>query len=276
MMNFSRVNHRNWLGKLLRLPLRLLPGSVVMPIWQGKLRRKKWIVGSFNHGCWLGSYEFAKQQRMVDIVKPGNVFFDVGAHVGFYTLLASSLVGETGKVFAFEPLPRNLGYLEKHLQLNAVANTTLFKAAVSDSSGELRFQEGAGHSMGQIHAEGTLVVPCVSLDDLYARKAIPLPDIVKIDVERAEASVLRGAENILRHSRPTIFLATHGAEVHAECLAILGSFGYACSALEENQTLESCDEVIAVKPGPAAPTGFGCGPEINRRSTSRGRGEPAA
>jgi FkbM family methyltransferase len=250
MMNFSSVNHRSWMGKLVRLPLRLLPGSTVMPIWQGRLRGKKWIVGAFNHGCWLGSYECAKQKRMVDVVKRGDVVFDVGAHVGFYTLLASSLVGETGKVFAFEPLPRNLGYLEKHLHLNAVRNTVLFKAAVSDSTGEVHFREAPSHAMGQINAEGSLVVPCVSLDDLCAQKAIPLPDLVKIDVEGAEARVLRGAENILRHGRPTIFLATHGPEVHVECLAILRSFGYACVALEQFQIPESCDEVIAIKAGP--------------------------
>jgi FkbM family methyltransferase len=249
MMNFSGFDHRSWFGKALRLPLRLLPAAMVMNIWQGPLRGKKWVVGSFNHGCWLGTYEFAKQQRVAAAVKPGDVFFDVGAHVGFYSLLASSLVGETGRVFAFEPFPRNLGFLEKHLQLNGASNTTVFKAAVSDRPGELRFREGEGHSMGQIHAEGTLVVPCVSLDDLYTQNAIPLPNVLKIDVEGAEAHVLRGAENILRRSQPTIFLATHGQEVHAECLAILRSFGYACAPLEENQALESCDEVMATRAG---------------------------
>jgi FkbM family methyltransferase len=247
MIDFSGTLTRTWLGRLVRAPLRLLNGSMVMPVMQGKLRGKKWIVGSFVHGCWLGSYESSKQQRMAQVVRPGDAFLDVGSHVGFYTLLASTLVGESGKVFAFEPAPRNLDYLEKHLSINGVRNTTLFRVAVSDAPGEVRFRENECSAMGQIDSAGTLVVPCVSIDDLYDRKLIPLPNVMKIDVEGAEAHVLRGAEQVLREGHPTIFLATHGSEVHAESVRLLTSFGYVCSALNDGHSLDSCDEVIAVK-----------------------------
>lgn len=66
---------------------------MVVPVLQGSLRGRKWIVGSSNHGCWLGSYEWKKQRLFTRTVSSGDVVFDIGAHVGFYTLLASVLVG---------------------------------------------------------------------------------------------------------------------------------------------------------------------------------------
>jgi FkbM family methyltransferase len=249
MFNFSDLNTNRCIGKLLRSPLHLLPKHMTVRIWQGKLRGKKWIVGSSTHGCWLGSYEADKQQLVVKTVKPGTVFFDVGAHVGFYTLLASSLVEECGKVFAFEPFPRNIEYVEKHLKLNCVHNVTLFTAAVSDYVGKARFQAGPSSSMGQLSENGGLVVDLVSLDGLFAKGAIPLPDYVKIDVEGAELSVLAGARRILTLGHPTIFLATHGAAVHSSCVSLLGSLGYTCVPLDPARQNEACDELIAQKQG---------------------------
>jgi len=59
-MNFSAISNKNIFGKILRFPLRFIPTKVVVPILQGTLKGKKWIVGSSNHGCWLGSYEYEK------------------------------------------------------------------------------------------------------------------------------------------------------------------------------------------------------------------------
>ena len=249
MINFSGVDNRPWYSRLLRFALGFLPANMTMRIWQGTLCGKKWIVGSFTHGCWLGSYECQKQRIIADVIKPGTVFFDVGAHVGFYTLLASALVEDRGRVIAFEPLPRNIEYFEKHIALNKVQNVMLIKAAVSDQPGEMRFQEGQASSMGRISENGTHVVEMVSLDDLVSRHAIPFPDYMKIDVEGAELFVLEGARQILRERQMTIFLATHGSDVHGKCLLLLQSLGYSCRSLDENKDLESCDEVIASNHG---------------------------
>jgi FkbM family methyltransferase len=258
MFNFSGIDHRGRLGRILRLPLCLVPKNMVMRICQGKLRGKKWIVGSFNHGCWLGSYEFEKQNLIAKMVSPGAVFYDVGAHVGFYTLLASSLVQKIGKVFAFEPFPKNIEYLEKHLMMNGVENVTLFKAAVSDHAGETAFQEGPGSSMGQISERGELVVELVALDDLFHKGLLPLPYFIKIDVEGAELSVLTGARHMLTVGRPTIFLATHGTAVHLDCLSLLRSLGYTCVPLDNTKDIRSCDEIMATKQNiPMAPNPHG-------------------
>jgi FkbM family methyltransferase len=250
MGRFSSIlglSNQSLAGRILRLPLGLLPGNMTMPIWSGRLRGKKWIVGSSNHGCWLGVYERAEQKLVAKTVRPGTVFFDVGANVGFYTLLASLLVGDNGRVFAFEPLPKNIDYLEKHLALNGAKNVTLLKAAVSDHSGQARFYETSCRATGQISGAGSLPVELVSLDDLFLNGALPLPDYLKIDVEGAEFLVLSGAQHLLDLGRPTIFLSTHGAEVHAQCLSLLESLGYAFHPLYANRDIVSCDELVAAK-----------------------------
>jgi len=86
-MNWLRISDKSLFGKVLRFPLRLLPAQTRMPIMQGRLKGKRWIVGSSNHGCWLGSYEFDKQHLFERTITQGSIVFDLGGHVGFYTLL---------------------------------------------------------------------------------------------------------------------------------------------------------------------------------------------
>src|SRR3989454_7017615 len=109
--NLSAVSSRSVAGKFLRWPLRFVPRELAVPIRQGALRGKRWVVGSSTHGCWLGSYEYTKRKLFESYVIAGDVVYDIGANVGFYTLLASVLVGRGGQVVAIEPLPRNIAYL---------------------------------------------------------------------------------------------------------------------------------------------------------------------
>jgi FkbM family methyltransferase len=215
---------------------------------QGRLRGKKWVVGSSNHGCWLGSYEYEKRRLFERTVKEGFTVFDVGAHVGFYTLLASVLVGPTGKVFAFEPLPRNIRYLKEHLRRNGVVNVSVVEAAVSDQSGCAFFEEGIDHSRGHLATGGRLRVRTVSLDELVFQGELPPPDCIKIDIEGAEMLALRGAQSVLSGYRPTIFLATHGYEAHRKCCGVLNTFGYELRPLGRS-SLDLADEVLATWPG---------------------------
>jgi protein-L-isoaspartate O-methyltransferase len=139
MANLSSISNETLIGKLLRAPLRLIPPSTVVPILQGALRGKKWTVGSATHGCWLGSYEYRKQKALRREMKTGQVVYDIGANVGFYSLLASVIVGETGHVYSFEPFPENLRELRKHLEMNRIRNCTVIDAAVSSADGEAIF-----------------------------------------------------------------------------------------------------------------------------------------
>jgi FkbM family methyltransferase len=243
-MNFSGISKQTFLGQLLRFPLKLIPPQTIMPIWQGKLRNKKWIVGSGDSGYWLGSYEYEKQLLFEQTITEGSVVFDIGAHVGFYTLLASVLVGTSGKVVAFEPLPRNLFYLHEHLRLNQLQNVMVMEAAVSEASRVTSFDESSTSFTGRISPEGKLQVKTVALDALTSTGKIPMPTHIKIDVEGAELSVLCGAQETLNQARPTIFLATHGAEIHQQACAFLESVGYRLKAIGAG-SIQQATEIIA-------------------------------
>ena len=232
------------LGRFIHFPLKLIPRSLIIPILQGKLRGKKWIAGSSVNSCWLGSYEYEKQSIFAKSVAEGSIVFDIGAHVGFYTLLSSVLVGPKGRVFAFEPLPDNLFYLKQHLQLNDIVNVSLIEAAVSDYNGFTYFAEGITRAGGYISPKGNLSVRTVCLDELYLNGEVLVPNFIKIDVEGAEMSVLIGTRSILEHYSPMIFLATHGEEVHRQCINFLKSFDYKIEAIDRKPIAHS-EEILA-------------------------------
>jgi FkbM family methyltransferase len=209
-------------GKLLRLPLRAVPRERPVRILGGPLRGWRWIPAAASHGCWLGTFERAEQDVFARTVRAGDVVYDLGANVGFYTLLAAKLVGPTGRVVAFEPVPRNLGYLRRHLALNRCENVTVVAAAVSDRPGRARFRDGPAHTVGTLADDGEYDVDVVALDGF----AGPPPRVIKIDVEGAEAGVLRGARRVLREVRPIVLLSTHSTAVREACLSLLSEARY--------------------------------------------------
>jgi len=237
-MNFSAIPIDKLWGRLLRLPFKLIPPNLKIPILQGRLRGKLWIAGSSNNGCWLGSYEYEKRLMFEKNIKKGEIMFDIGANVGFYTLLASILVGEGGKVFAFEPVPRNLQYLHKHMQMNRIGNVSVFEEAISDSAGVVSFEEDSYHSLGHFSQKGSLKVKTVSLDELVLQGRVPVPDCVKIDVEGAEMLVLSGGKELFTKKKPLIFLATHGQDLHDECCRLLKTWGYRIEGIREKESTE--------------------------------------
>jgi len=235
-LNLSAVSSRSVAGKFLRWPLRFVPRELAVPIPQGALRGKRWIVGAATHGCWLGSYEYTKQRLFERRVAAGDIVYDVGANVGFYTLLASVLVGPTGHVVAVEPFPRNVSYLRRHLALNAVTNVTLVEGAAHDHCGVVRITDGPDSCQIRVDEAGALGVQSFTLDDLVFHDGLPAPTAMKIDVEGA-------AEH-----RPVIFLSTHGPDAHAECCQLLRGFGYRLRPIDSGSVEESSELVAEHQP----------------------------
>ena len=138
------------------------------------------------------------------IVRPGMVFFDLGAHIGEYTLLASRLVTDTGQVHAFEPDPDIFKLLQENVARNKLGNVKLNCCAVSDADGEADFIICADPASSSIIQNSGLQpgpalkqiasVPTRCLDS-YHRESECRPNIVKADVEGAELLVLEGAKN---------------------------------------------------------------------------------
>jgi FkbM family methyltransferase len=244
-VNFSSIPRDRLTGKLLRLPLSLLPDEMVVPVMQGPIRGKKWIVGSGNHGCWLGSYEAQKVKAFADALRGKRVVYDLGANVGYYSLIASVLLGRVGHVIAFEPDIQNIVFFRRHLSLNDINNIQIVDAAVSDQSGTAVFRQEPGRSMGRLSEDGGVTVRTIALDDFIRESCVPAPDVMKIDVEGAEMCVLRGAERTLAEVQPLIFLATHAARLQQESRAFLSSLGYTLMPIRSG-SLEISDELIAL------------------------------
>jgi FkbM family methyltransferase len=218
---------------------------MVVPILQGRLRGKRWTVGSGLHGYWLGSYELRKQKAIVQRLCRGDVFYDIGAHVGFYSLLAAQIVGQAGHVYSFEPLPRNIAYLEKHIAMNHLEDiVSVYECAISDTNGIARFITGGDSLidsfMGRVKdAPGGMEIQTVSLDNLVERETLRPPSVLKIDIEGAEYKALQGANQLITAHMPTIFLATHGSEVHCQCMEYLDRLGYQLQQLAPDEIVAS-------------------------------------
>lgn len=227
MINFSNISGKSILGKILHFLFRFIPPNTTFFILQGRLRSKRWIVSSdVMNSYWLGCYEYEKQILFSKIVHKGAVVYDIGAYVGFYTLLASELVGQKGRVFAFEPLPKNLYYLKRHLQLNCCSNVTVIETAVGEKDTIVFFEEGIERTFSRVSGKGNLKVKMISLDDFVLRDKNPPPEYLKIDVEGSELSVFIGAEKTLSYYKPVIFLSCHSLDLKNRCCEFLESIGY--------------------------------------------------
>jgi FkbM family methyltransferase len=188
----------------------------------------KWVSGSSDHGCWLGSYEHHKQRLFYATIEPKSVVWDIGANVGLYSLVASR---RAMRVIAVEPVAENVKYLERHISLNGIRNIEVVVAAVARECGRASFSAGDNRSTGHL-AAGPLNVDVVTLDSLFVK--FGAPDVIKVDVEGAEYLALQGAKCCLARN-PIIFLATHSATLAAQCSDLLLSAGYVSTAVGEDE-----------------------------------------
>ena len=220
-----------WRASAVHVVSAMIPRKITMPILQGPLRGGKWIVAAASHACWLGTYETDATALMSEAIRPGNVFFDLGAHAGYHSLYASKLVGPSGQVWSFEPNPGNAHFIRKHIDLNRAENIKVMEYAVSDVNGESTFDDGVNCFSGHLSENGSRKVRTISIDSEVASGQLPVPDYLKIDVEGAEFKVLSGAIETLRRRRPFVLLETHewipGLEpVRDECSRLLAALNY--------------------------------------------------
>ena len=213
---------------------RLLPRTAY-PVISGPLKGTKFILGGLageggGASVYFNGIEPEQTAAMIDAIRPGSTVFDIGANAGYYTMLASRLTGNTGRVAALEPLPRNLAFLQRHVELNRADNVLVLPFACSDQNGTASFEFGENTAMGKIsEAAGggqlSLLVATSTLNSLSSATQLR-PDVIKIDVEGAELQVLKGGEETLRTCRPVIFLSTHSAQLRSDCLAFLKALDY--------------------------------------------------
>lgn len=198
-----------------------------VPVVRGALRGRWWLPAGGGK-VWRvlgGTYEPEQTLLFEQRVKPGDVVLDLGAHIGYYTLLAAGLAGPSGRVFAFEPHPRNAWYLRQHVRMNRCGNVEVVEQAAYDRTGTERFDPGSGTGTGRVSRRGPISIRAVRLDDFVAERDV-VPTVVKIDVEGGERAVLDGGAEVLRQCRPVIFLSTHGDDRLASCRRALSTLGY--------------------------------------------------
>lgn len=234
--------------KRLRYKLKQLLSWVLVPIWAGPLRGYR--IGLFTGSRFVrGTYGGDESQVLASLIKPGDVVFDVGAHVGYYTMLASKIVG-SGKVLSFEPLPLNLKYLNQHVRANRLTNVEVIAAAVGRAEGWLSFDTGLGTGRGRLKTgsnESAMRVRVHSIDELLRTGRAPRPNFIKMDIEGAEVDALRGAAGTLRDCRPTILLSTHGREVRLECESLLKELGYRLEPFGHSDLIATPAEIAQTK-----------------------------
>ena len=161
-------------------------------------------------------------------IKEGAICFDVGANIGYYSMLFSQLSGTSGKVYAFEPLRRNSLAIELSAEINHFENIMIFHGVASKEEGfvNITIPEGDGayaHISGREQVEQSFAVPSITLDSFVFQHSISRIDAIKIDVEGAELLVLQGAEKLLSDPglRPRVLmvelvsdmLKTHSATI---------------------------------------------------------------
>jgi FkbM family methyltransferase len=192
----------------------------------------------------FGNLETAVQEAMVRHLGPGGVFYDIGANLGFFSLLGAHLVGlDQGRVYAFEAAPDNAGAIRANAELNTIPNVTVIDKAVSSRSGTGRLQIVDDQSWSKLeeygehpNTERTIDVELVAIDDLLRTGQLAPPTVVKIDVEGAEIAVLEGMRETLARHQPAVICELHGT--HREFSETMSSVRYRLINLEGPQPID--------------------------------------
>lgn len=224
------------LGRLTRLlkdPIRALPYYILATASHIKPYKISWktlwgdkmtgFLPEANTFYYYGYCEANLTSFLLRYIKEGTTFIDVGAHIGFYSMLSSRLVGQTGKVYSFEPTSWTYSLLEKNtINLHNVISTN---AGASDTNGEFSFSDyGPGYgAYNSASPEGTILkfkpkeieAKTIQLDSFFTQNSIR-PDFIKLDAEGFEHKILAGLSQTLKDSRPIITLEMAGDEKWAE------------------------------------------------------------
>ncbi len=205
--------------RLLKSCVRQLARHIRIPIRAGPCQGFLWSVPTRIRFL-RGDYELRFAEFVAATLGPEDIFWDVGAHFGYYSLLASRIVTR-GECFSFEPDAGNRWYLEHHVRWNRIKNISIIPCAIASVSGPRSF---GGNGTGSGHLDGVgQTVQARTVDELIESRACRPPSFMKIDVEGAETEVLKSR---FVNLAGVICVATHGARFHSECGELLAGYGF--------------------------------------------------
>jgi FkbM family methyltransferase len=159
------------------------------------------------------SWEPEVVRKVISAIQPGMTVVDVGAHVGYYTLLFAKNVGSSGRVLSFEPLPANFAVLQKNVEINGLKYVELFTSALFSSSRELAINLPTNSNSGEASVTESsdpkrMQIRATTLDAITSELNVR-PDFIKIDVEGCEWDVIAGAQETIKRSRPAMLIELH-------------------------------------------------------------------
>lgn len=211
-------------------------GPAQVQIAAGALQGAQFVLDmQLDKDYWLGTYEPDLQASIRELVKPGMCAYDVGANIGYITLMLARAVESRGRVFAFEALPDNVQRLRQNLALNLEGGwAAVIHAAVMDRLGPVRFLVGSSGLVGKVEGsagrlweyEGSIAVDGISLDAFVYEQGNPPPQVVKMDIEGGEVLALPGMRRVLRQAQPLMLMELHGPESARAAWDELTSAGY--------------------------------------------------
>jgi FkbM family methyltransferase len=156
--------------------------------------------------CIEGERFVEERHLLADLIEPGDTIVDVGANVGYLTLLFKQAVGTDGSIICIEPDSDNLRELRRCVQINSLSRVEILNAAVGDCETQVQLSPGLN---GHINSTGTVCVPQVTLNSFIDKN----PRFVKVDVEGYELKVIQGATELLKNCKPRLFVEMHPALV---------------------------------------------------------------
>jgi len=192
-----------------------------------------------------GDFEGTTSNIAMKLLKPGDTVLDVGANIGWFSLLFAQCVGKSGSVLAYEPMPAIASKLKRNLELNQADNVSVSNLALSDHSGIARFYAGHESNTGTSslrepnNSAGSIEVQLAPFDTIFEDRS--KVTLVKIDVEGAELQVLRGMEKLLRIAQPILllevtdkFLRDMGDSAES-MLQFVAQLGYVCYVIGDGK-----------------------------------------
>ena len=204
------------------------------------LGKDLWISADprFEPGYTNGDHEPWVQELLKSELRQGDCYYDLGAHTGFFCLIASRFIGPSGKIVAFEPDPDNAAALRANLAENGITQVTVEEAAVWSSPGQVIFKRApdiSNRTQGHIASAAdpqltSIEVRAVRLDDVVYSEGYPAPHLIKMDVEGAEWDALQGVHRVLSEAMPKLLIEVHDPLDMGRIGSYLEHFGY---ALEE-------------------------------------------
>ena len=223
----------------------LLPASADIYLTQGKAENEAIRISRF----------------LILELHKGDIFVDIGAYYGYYSLLATELVGNKGHVYAIEATPKTFNILAQNAQAND--NIIALNYTVSDRNDKVAFyefnQQYSSHNTLDIHLleneewyknniPTKILVDALPIDEIVQEHNF-IPTLIKIDVEGAENLVIRGAQVLLSQYHPMILmkyiLNIESTNIYAEAARILLHLGYAPFAILNNGEIERIDDIVA-------------------------------